>query len=182
MPVQASLAKSNRLLSAKQQELYRLPHNRTLKQYLDFITEFAANSNYLKDGLHISKRGDFLVLYEDKVRTVLKGEELFTPMRVNSFTGDVEASQHYFQHPEIGVFTIIYQFLHELGHYDLATGDEFEADQYAANLFIALGYPAFSIINFMDSMIYRYEKQYNEINQELYDRRIALIKFLTQKV
>ena len=165
-------------LSKQQQQFHRLPSGRSLKQYLDFVTDFAEKSNYLEDGVYTSKKGDFAILYDDKVRTVLTNKELFTPMRVNNITGDVEASKSYFHHPEIGVFTIIYQFLHELGHYDLATADEFEADHYAADLFTRLGYPAFSIINFMDSMIYRYEKQYKTTNQELYERRIALIRQL----
>ena len=165
-------------LSQKQQAAHLLPNGRTLKDYLDFITEFAAASNYLQKGVHTSQKGDFAILYDDKVRTVLTNQALFTPMRVNNITGDVEASKDYFQHPEIGVFVIIYQFLHELGHYDLATADEFEADRYGADLFMRLGYPAFSIIHLMDSMIYRYEKQYQTINQALYERRIALIRHL----
>ena len=165
-------------LSKQQQALHRLPSGRSLKDYLDFVTHFAEQSNYLKAGVHTSKKGDFAILYDDKVRTVLTGQELFTPMRVNNITGDVEASKDYFRHPEIGVFVIIYQFLHELGHYDLGTADEFEADRYGADLFTSLGYPAFSIINFMDSMIYRYEKQYQTTNQELYERRTALIRHL----
>jgi len=101
-------------LSEQQQANHRLPNRRTLKDYLDFITEFAEDSNYLQAGVHTSQRGDFAILYDDKVRTVLTNEELFTPMRVNNITGDVEASKDYFQHPEIGVFVIVYQFLHEL--------------------------------------------------------------------
>lgn len=165
-------------LSKQQQALHRLPSGRSLKDYLDFITEFAEESNYLQAGVHTSQRGDFAILYDDKVRTVLTNKELFTPMRVNNITGDVEASKDYFQHPEIGVFVIIYQFLHELGHYDLGTADEFEADRYGADLFVNLGYPAFSVIHLMDSMIYRYEKQYQVTNQELYERRTALIRHL----
>lgn len=168
----------NPVLSKQQQAKHQLPNGRNLKDYLDFITTFAQQSNYLKEGVHTSDKGNFAILYEDKVRTVLTNEELFTPMRVNNITGDVEASKTYFRHPEVSVFVIICQFLHELGHYELATADEFEADRYGADLFMRLGYPAFAVIHFIDSLIYRYQQQFKEIHQELYQRRIALIRQL----
>jgi len=169
------------VLSKKQQEAYQLPSGRTLKNYLDFVTQFAQKANYLKEGVHTSEKDNFAILYEDKVQTIRTKEFLFTPMLVNKINGDVQASKNYFRHPEVSVFVIICQFLHELGHYDLATKDEMEADRYGAALFLALGYPAFSIIHSMDSMIYRYQQEFNETPYELYQRRIALISYLKQQ-
>lgn len=117
----------------KKTTVHRLIANAPTERFIPVAAQMSLNKY---TGLQIVNGFKFMFanrLYLDN------GKEEPTPARITHSTGLIEISNAFWEKRRFTVYNKLFIFLHEWGHFTLRTRDEFEADQFAIEIFKQLG-------------------------------------------
>lgn len=122
--------------------------NPLIREFVNHAIDFALRASYLSNGIYVSKNGNIKILYTD-VLMIPKDDVLLessSPARINIDTKVIQISRKHIEDYSIsGIFAILsHEFAHCFLNKDMK--DEFEADKYAAMLYLGLGFPRVDLI------------------------------------
>jgi hypothetical protein len=154
-----------------------------ITKFIIFSQEFANRAGYLSPGIYLNKpSGEYQINYLPSI--IVDGKEANTPARINERTGIVEISQkHFIKYTVPARFAIL---LHEFCH--VFSGKhikgEIEADFFAAQIYLALGFPRVEILNVFANIFLKADNELNRVRLEKFkeyvnefDNRVKSVKY-----
>ncbi len=107
-------------------------------EFYNLIAWFAERFRNLSPGEYYSDQKHYCISLHQKLFDE-DGHELSTPSQVNRETGEIELSAEKIKN--MSVYMMVMMLLHEFFHYRNKSTDEQKVDYYAADVYLAMGFP-----------------------------------------
>lgn len=141
-----------------------------IAKFVIFSQDFAARAGYLSPGVYLNKSGEYQIDYLPYI--IVDGKEANTPARINEKTGIIEVSQkHFINYTVPARFAVL---LHEFCHVfvDGTIKHEIEADFHAAQIYLALGYPRYELLNVFAHIFLKADNDLNRLRYQKFEEYV----------